>query len=255
MIATLSSSSSTIVLVGAVFLASAVEMIEALTIVLAVGHVRGWRSAFRGVALALVALAALVGAFGPALVSVPLTALRLVVGTVLLIFGMQWLRKAILRSSGLKSKHDEDAIYRATVAELQAQGATVKHDQVAFVIAFKGVFLEGLEIVITVLTLGTSAHRLGLAVIVAAVAVVLVGVVGVIVAQQLSSVPENAMKMTVGVMLVSYGTFWCGEGLHVRWPGGDTTLLVLVAIYALVAVVLVQVMRLGSVDSKELAHE
>lgn len=254
MIATLSSSSSTVVLVGAVFLASAVEMVEALTIVLAVGHVRGWRSAFRGVALALVALAALVGAFGPALVSVPLTALRLVVGTVLLIFGMQWLRKAILRSSGLKSKHDEDAIYRATVAELEAQGESVKHDQVAFVIAFKGVFLEGLEIVITVLTLGTSAHRLGLAVIVAAVAVVLVGIVGVIVAKQLSSVPENAMKMTVGVMLVSYGTFWTGEGLHVRWPGGDTTLLVLVVLYALVTAVVVRIFRATS-NVMGAAHE
>lgn len=255
MIATLSSSSSTVVLVGAVFLASAVEMIEALTIVLAVGHVRGWRSAFRGVAVALFALAALVGAFGPALVHVPLDALRLIVGSILLIFGMQWLRKAIMRSSGLKAKHDEDAIYRATVAELEAQGETIKHDQVAFVVAFKGVFLEGLEIVITVLTLGTSAHRLGLAVIVAAIAVVLVGIVGVVVAKQLSNVPENAMKMTVGVMLVSYGTFWTGEGLHVRWPGGDTTLLALVVLYAFVAFVLVKVTSISASAAKELAHE
>jgi uncharacterized membrane protein len=252
-IASLSGSSSTVVLVGAVFLASAVEMVEALTIVLAVGHVRGWRSAFRGVAVALLALGALVGAFGPALVHVPLDALRLVVGCILLIFGMQWLRKAMLRSSGRKAKHDEDAIYRATVAQLEAQGASPKHDQVAFVIAFKGVFLEGLEIVITVLTLGTSAHRLGLAVIVAAIAVVLVGVVGVVVAKQLSSVPENAMKMTVGVMLVSYGTFWTGEGLHVRWPGGDTTLLVLVVLYGLVAAVVVRIFRVAQVTG--LAHE
>jgi uncharacterized membrane protein len=254
-IATLSSSTSTVVLVGAVFLASTVEMVEALTIVLAVGHVRGWRSAFRGVAAGLLALAALVGAFGPALVSVPLSALRLVVGTVLLIFGMQWLRKAILRSSGRKDKHDEDAIYRETVAELQAQGETVKHDQVAFVVAFKGVFLEGLEIVITVLTLGTSAHRLGLAVIVAVVAVVLVGIVGVFVAKQLSSVPENAMKMTVGVMLVSYGTFWTGEGLHVRWPGGDTTLLALVVLYALAAIVSVRILNVVHDASGNLARE
>jgi uncharacterized membrane protein len=254
-IATVSSSTSTVVLFGAVFLASAVEMVEALTIVLAVGHVRGWRSAFRGVAVALLALAALVGAFGPALVSVPLSALRLVVGTVLLIFGMQWLRKAILRSSGRKDKHDEDAIYRETVAELEAQGGTVKHDQVAFVVAFKGVFLEGLEIVITVLTLGTSAHRLGLAVIVAVVAVVLVGVVGVIVAKQLSSVPENAMKMAVGVMLVSYGTFWTGEGLHVRWPGGDTTLLALVVLYALTAFACVQIFKIARDASGDFVRE
>jgi Ca2+/H+ antiporter, TMEM165/GDT1 family len=255
MIATLSSSTSVVVLVGAVFLASAVEMVEALTIVLAVGHVRGWRSAMQGVAVAILALGALVGAFGPALVHVPLSTLRLVVGIVLLIFGMQWLRKAMLRSSGLKAKHDEDAIYRETVAELQAQGAPVGRDPVAFVVAFKGVFLEGLEIVITVLTLGTSAHRLGLAVIVAAIAVVLVGIVGVIVAQQLSSVPENAMKMVVGIMLVSYGTFWTGEGLHVRWPGGDTTLLVLIAFYALVAAAFIRVLRTSYQVAKEPAHE
>jgi uncharacterized membrane protein len=254
-IASLSTSSATVVLVGAVFLASTVEMVEALTIVLAVGHVRGWRSALQGVGVALLALAALVGAFGPALVHVPLSALRLVVGSILLIFGMQWLRKAILRSSGHKAKHDEDAIYRATVAELEAQGIATTRDPVAFVVAFKGVFLEGLEIVITVLTLGTSAHRLGLAIIVAAVAVVLVGIVGVIVATQLSSVPENAMKMAVGVMLVSYGTFWTGEGLHVRWPGGDTMLVALVTLYALATGVMVRLFRANREATRDLAHE
>jgi uncharacterized membrane protein len=254
-LATLSASSTTVVLVGAVFLASAVEMVEALTIVLAVGYVRGWKSALQGVVVALLALAALVGAFGPALVHVPLSALRLVVGSILLIFGMQWLRKALLRSSGLKAKHDEDAIYRATVAELEARGEASARDQVAFVVAFKGVFLEGMEIVITVLTLGTSAHRLGLAVIVAVVAIVIVGVVGLIVAKQLSSVPENAMKMTVGVMLVSYGTFWAGEGLHVRWPGGDTTLLALVVLYALAAAVSLRVLRVTRDVAEDLAHE
>ncbi|MHB8378668.1 MAG: COG4280 domain-containing protein [Acidimicrobiales bacterium] len=224
-------SSGVVVLVGAVFLASAVEMIEALTIVFAVGHTRGWRSAFEGTIVALLCLGALVAAFGPALVHVPLDVLRLIVGGVLLIFGLQWLRKAVLRSSGLKAKHDEDEIYRETVATLTAQPANTGRDRVSFVMAFKGVFLEGLEVVITVLTLGTSAHRLGLAVVVAAIAVVLVGVIGVVVAKQLSSVPENAMKMAVGVLLVSYGTFWTGEGLKVRWPGGDTMLVGLVAIY------------------------
>ena len=230
-------------LVGAVFLACSVEMVEALTIVLAVGHTRGWRSALQGVAVALVALAALVAAFGPALVHVPLDALRLFVGAVLLIFGMQWLRKAILRSSGLKAKHDEDEIYRSKVAELQALDATVGRDRVAFVVAFKGTFLEGLEVVIIVLTLGTSAHRLGLAVIVAAIAVVVVGAAGVIVARQLSRVPENAMKMSVGVLLVSYGTFWTGEGLKIKWPDNDVTLLFFVLLYALVTWLLVAVMR------------
>jgi len=227
-------SSGDAVLVGAVFIACAVEMVEALTIVFAVGHTRGWRSAFEGTAVALIVLAALVAAFGPALVRVPLDVLRLVVGGVLLIFGLQWLRKAILRSSGFMGKHDEDAIYQKKVAELAAQGAALGRDRVAFIMAFKGVFLEGLEVVITVLTLGTAAHRLGLAAVSAGVAIVLVGIVGVIVAKQLSAVPENAMKMTVGVLLVSYGTFWTGEGLKVKWPGGDTMLVGLVAIYLVV---------------------
>lgn len=227
-------SSGVVVLVGAVFLACAVEMVEALTIVFAVGHTRGWRSAFEGVVAALVALSALVAIFGPSLVQVPLSALRLIVGGVLLIFGTQWLRKAVLRSSGLKAKHDEDEIYRETVAELEGLGPRTGRDRVAFVMAFKGVFLEGLEVVITVLTLGTSAHRLTLAAIVAAIAVVLVAIVGIAVSKQLSAVPENAMKMSVGILLVSYGTFWVGEGLSVKWPGNDSFLLALVAIYTLV---------------------
>jgi uncharacterized membrane protein len=225
-------SSGNVVLVGAVFIACAVEMVEALTIVLAVGHTRGWRSAFEGTTVALVVLGVLVAAFGPALV-----------GGVLLIFGLQWLRKAILRSSGLKAKHDEDAIYLEKVAELRAAGASVGRDRIAFVMAFKGVFLEGLEVVITVLTLGTSAHQLGLAAVVAAIAVVLVGGVGVIVAKQLSAVPENAMKMTVGILLVSYGTFWTGEGLKVRWPGNDTMLLVLAATYLVVTWLIIAAVR------------
>ena len=218
-------------------------MVEALTIVFAVGHTRGWRSAFEGVAAALVALSALVAVFGPALIHVPLTWLRLVVGGVLLIFGMQWLRKAILRASGLKAKHDEDAIYQETVAELESSAPGVNRDRIAFVMAFKGVFLEGLEVVITVLTLGTSAHRLGLAAVTAAVALILVAIIGAVVAKQLSSVPENAMKMSVGVLLVTYGTFWVGEGLKVRWPGNDTFLLAFVGIYAVVCWLLVTMIK------------
>jgi len=218
-------------------------MVEALTIVFAVGHTRGWRSAFEGVAAALVALSALVAVFGPALIHVPLTWLRLVVGGVLLIFGMQWLRKAILRASGLKAKHDEDAIYHETVAELESSAPGVNRDRIAFVMAFKGVFLEGLEVVITVLTLGTSAHRLGLAAVTAAVALILVAIIGAVVAKQLSSVPENAMKMSVGVLLVTYGTFWVGEGLKVRWPGNDTFLLAFVGIYAVVCWLLVTMIK------------
>ena len=224
-------SSGIVVLVGAVFLACAVEMVEALTIVVAVGHTRGWRWALEGVVVALVALGALVGVFGPALIHVPLSWLRLIVGGVLLIVGLQWLRKAVLRASGLKAKHDEDAIYAEMVAELQAAPQTTSRDQIAFMMAFKGVFLEGLEVVVTVLTLGTSAHRLGLASAVAGGTVVLVAVVGAVVAKQLSSVPENAMKTTVGVMLISYGTFWAGEGLGIHWPGSDGFLALLVVLY------------------------
>ena len=138
----------------------------------------------------------------------------------LLIFGMQWLRKSILRATGFKAKHDEDAVYEETVAALRATGETPGRDRIAFVMAFKGVFLEGLEVVILVITLGTSAHRLGLAALVAAVAVVLVALCGVLVAKQLSSVPENALKMSVGVLLVTYGTVLDRrrtEGPLARW--------------------------------------
>ncbi len=236
-------SSSAVVLVGAVFLATSVEMVEALTIVVAVGHTRGWRSALEGTAAALGVLAVLVAAFGPALVHVPLNVLRLVVGGVLLIFGLQWLRKAVLRASGFKALHDEDAIYTATVRELEALETSPQRDHVAFVMAFKGVFLEGLEVVIAVLTLGASAHRLGLAVVVSLVAIVVVGTAGVIVARQLSAVPENAMKLGVGIMLVSFGTFWSGEGLRIRWPGSDTMLLGFVALYAIVGWILIASLR------------
>ncbi|MGC8510963.1 MAG: COG4280 domain-containing protein [Acidimicrobiales bacterium] len=238
-------SSSMVVLVGAVFLATAVEMVEALTIVLAVGHTRGWRSALEGTVVAFASLAALVALLGPALVHVPLSALRLIVGGVLLIFGLQWLRKAILRAGGLKELHDEDAIYREVVAEMESAGASPTRDRVAFVMAFKGVFLEGLEVVVAVLTLGTSAHRLGLAVLVAVVAVLVVAGAGAVVARQLSTVPENLMKMGVGILLVSYGTFWTGEGLHVRWPAGDVTLVAFVGLYVVVTSTLVVMVRRG----------
>jgi uncharacterized membrane protein len=229
---TVAHASSVSVLVVSVFLASLVEMVEALTIVVAVGTTRSWRSAFEGVAVALLALGALVGIFGPTLVHVPLNVLRIVVGFMLLIFGLQWWRKAVMRSVGLKAKHDEDLIFAETVAELRAQDAAPNRDYLAFVTSFKGVFLEGLEVVVAVLTLGLP-HRVALASSVALVAVAIVAIVGAIVARQLSSVPENAMKMTVAIMLVSYGTFWLGEGCKIKWPGADTMLLGLVAIYGL----------------------
>jgi Ca2+/H+ antiporter, TMEM165/GDT1 family len=229
--------SATVVLLASVFLASTVEMVEALTIVVAVGVTRGWRSALEGAGVALAILAALVAAIGPALVHyVPLSGLRIVVGGLLLVYGLQWLRKAVLRAAGLKAKHDEDAIFTEQVAELSARHqAPHGRDAAAFAVAFKGVFLEGLEVVVIVLTLCVADHRLALAAAGAGAAVVVVAVVGAIVSRQLAGVPENALKMAVGLMLVSFGTFWAGEGVGVRWPGSELALPVLVAVYAVVA--------------------
>jgi uncharacterized membrane protein len=206
-------------------------MVEALTIVLAVGVTRGWRSAIWGVAAALAALAVIVVVLGQALTSVPIDALRLVVGTLLLIFGLQWLRKAVLRASGLKALHDEDAIYRAEVAELERSG---QHDWYAFTVAFKGVFLEGLEVAFLVVTFGSAQHQIPLAALGAATALVVVVTVGVWVHAPLSRVPENTLKFGVGVLLTTFGTFWSAEGAGAHWPGGDAAILaVLVGVLAL----------------------
>ncbi|HWD51882.1 MAG TPA: hypothetical protein VG412_05750 [Acidimicrobiales bacterium] len=247
MIATTTVHSGSVVLAVAVFLACAVEMVEALTIVVAVGSTRGWRSALEGTAVALLVLGALVVALGPAIVHyVPLGTLRLVVGGLLLVFGLQWLRKAVLRASGLKARHDEDAIFARQVEELSGTAAARGRDTTAFVVAFKGVFLEGLEVVVVVITLGTTSHDLGLAAAAAGAAIVVVGAIGVAVARQLSAVPENAMKMGVGLMLVSFGTFWSGEGVGVHWPGSDLAIPVLVGVYGLGAWALVTALRPGS---------
>jgi len=217
------------VLIAAVFGASAVEMVEALTIVLAAGTSRGWRSALEGAAAALGVLAVLVAAVGVPLVHyVPIGALRVVVGALLLSLGMSWLRKAWLRASGHKALHDEDQIYAATVAELAGDGPVRTRDPVGFAVAFKGVFLEGTEVVLIVISLGASQGRLGLASLAAAAALVIVGVVGAVVARQLSSVPENTIKLVVGIMLTSFGLFWVGEGAGIHWPGSDLFLLALV---------------------------
>jgi len=229
--------SAAAILIVAVFLASSVEAVEALTIVLAAGLTRGWRSTLEGAATGLAVLALLVVALGPAIVRfVPLTALRLVIGGMLLVFGLQWLRKAILRAAGLKERHDENAVFDQEVALLRsAPGGGKGRDPYAFTIAFKGVFLEGLEVVVIVLTLGAAQGRLGLAAASAAAAAVIVAAIGALVHRQLAEVPENAMKMMVGLMLVSFGTFWAGEGSGVHWPGSDLAILGLVGFYALVA--------------------
>jgi uncharacterized membrane protein len=232
-------STSTIVLVLAVFGASLVESVEALTIVLAAGAARQWRSSLEGCATAIGVLVVLVAAVGVPLVHyVPISTLRVVVGALLLVMGMGWLRKAWLRSSGLKALHDEDAIYAATVSELQAQPpVTGGRDAVAFAISFKGTFLEGMEVVLIVISLGASAHKLALASIAGVAAIVVVAIAGVLLARQLSRVPENLIKMVVGVMLCSFGLFWVGEGAGLHWPGSDLAILVLVGVFGVATAV------------------
>jgi uncharacterized membrane protein len=242
--------SSTLVLVLAVFAASLVEMVEALTIVVAAGVSRGWRSALEGAAAAILVLGVLVLAVGVPLIRyIPIDALRVVVGALLLVLGLSWLRKAILRSSGHKAMHDEDQIYADTVAELSAEAGSVPapnpkgRDGVGFAVAFKGVFLEGTEVVLIVISLGAAQHRLGLAALAAAAAAVLVAVVGLLVARQLSEVPENTIKTAVGVMLSSFGVFWVGEGAGVHWPGDDLAIPVLAGFFVVVYFAYTAIMR------------
>jgi uncharacterized membrane protein len=232
-------------LFAAAFLASAVEMVEALTIVLAVGLTRGWRSTLVGVGAAAVALAAVVGALGPTLTLVPLDALRLVVGSLLLAFGLQWLRKAILRASGYKALHDEDEIFRReTEAARAARGEErAGLDWYSFTLSFKGVFLEGLEVAFIVITFGSSEGRVGLAAIAAAAALVVVGGVGLLVRAPLARVPENTLKFGVGLLLTTFGTFWATEGAGASWPGGDGALLAILAFLALTSLVAVRLLQ------------
>ena len=225
-------------LILTVFVACAVEAIEALTIVLAAGLTREWRSTFQGMAVALGVLAAIVAALGPTITLLPLTALRLVVGALLAVFGLQWLRKAILRATGYKSLHDEASAYLREVTAARAAATSSRGhvaDWYAFTLAFKGVLLEGLEVVFIVITFGANQRNVGAAVIGAAAAVVVVAVTGILVRAPLAKVPENAMKFAVGMMLTSFGIFWGAEGAGVAWPGQDAALLVLVPVVALVA--------------------
>src|SRR5438067_2781388 len=196
-----------------VFVACAVEAVEALTIVLAVGVTRGWRPTLSGMGAAILLLAGLTAVLGPALTGLPINALRLVVGGLLLVFGLQWLRKAILRAGGMKSLRDEGAAYSKELdAARRAAASGSGLDPYAFTVAFKGVFLEGLEVVFIVLTFGAGQHRVGLAAAAAGAAVLVVAVIGVAVHAPLARVPENAMKFGVGVMLTSFGMFWGVEG-------------------------------------------
>jgi uncharacterized membrane protein len=225
-------------LILTVFVACTVEAVEALTIVLATGITREWKSTLQGMAVALVALAVITAAVGPAIGYLPLTGLRLVVGALLAIFGLQWLRKAVLRATGYKALHDEASAYlREVTAAEQAKQETRfgVSDWYSFTLAFKGVLLEGLEVVFIVVTFGDNQKNYGAAVLGAAAAIVVVTIVGIAVRAPLTKVPENWMKLAVGVMLTSFGTFWGAEGAGVRWPGNDAALLVVIPAVAVVA--------------------
>jgi uncharacterized membrane protein len=235
-----------------VFLACAVEAVEAFTIVLAVGSTRGWRSALLGVLAALLALAVLVAILGPALTVLPFNVLRLIVGGLLLIFGLQWLRKAILRAGGAKALHDEEAIFEREVAEASRRGPGPGEglDSYGFAISFKAVLLEGLEVAFIAITFGANQGDVPLAAVAALAAVAVVVLAGVAARAPLSRVPENAMKFAVGVLLTGFGVFWGAEGAGVGGPGGEAALPALLGLILLASWALVGEVR-GDLDRPE----
>lgn len=246
------------------FLASIVEFVEALTIVLVVGVTINWKSALWGTVAAALTLALLVAVFGTALVVlIPLEVLRLIVGIILVLFGLKWLKKAILRYSGQKALHDEEAIYEEEMRAMKARGEVLpnKIDGFGFATAYKSVLLEGLEVAFIVITFGTSAAQsdqektpaLLAAAGGAAVAGLVVLIVGTLIRGPLTRVPENTLKFIVGIMLASFGTFWAGEGLGIEWPGADLFLLGLIGIYLLVSFLLVTWLRSLPKRAKPLA--
>lgn len=225
-----------ILLLAGAFLASAVEMVEALTLVFAMGVTRGWRSPLIGSAAALIVLGITIAILGPLIADLPLAPLRIVIGGLLAIFGLQWLRKAILRASGYKALHDEDAIFAREVEESRHAGHEMRAgmDWYAFTVAFKGVLLEGLEVAFIVLTFGSSHGSIPLAATGAIAGLLIVALVGVAVRAPLSRVPENTMKFAVGVMLTGFGVFWAGEGIGISWPGETAMLpVILVGVLAI----------------------
>lgn len=248
-------SSVALVTVVAAFLASAVEFVEATTIVLAVGVTRQWRSALLGVVAAVATLAGIIVVFGATLARwVPIDVLRLVIGGFLVIYGLQWLTKAVLRAAGARAKHDEEQVYSREVAELldEPPVPATGVDWIGFTVAFKGVLLEGLEVAFIVVTFGASADMLGPAALGAAAAGALVLVAAAVVHRPLARVPENTLKFAVGIMLLTFGTFWAGEGIGLEWPGEDAALPVLLAVYLALSLVAVWVVR-GRLGSRRLS--
>jgi uncharacterized membrane protein len=227
------------------FMASAVEFVEAMTIVLAVGVVRGWQPAWLGAVAGVAVLAALVLALGPSLAAVPLPLLQVVVGTLLSMFGLRWLQKAVLRAAGIVPLHDEDAAYASTRDALHGTRTAARggFDAVAFLASFKAVVLEGVEVVFIVIALGARGSLLMPATIGAALALFAVLALGLALRRPLSRVPENTLKFGVGVMLSAFGTFWVGEGIGLAWPGGDAAILVLMAVMLAIGLAGVALLR------------
>lgn len=220
-----------LLLVG-VFLACAVETVEAFTIVLAVGATRSWRSTWLGVISALILLTLIVAIFGTAVTAIPLSLLRVIVGGLLLIFGLQWIKKAVLRASGYKALHDEAAIFEAQRANARNMKQALRRgfvdDWYSFTVAFKGVVLEGLEVVFIVITFGANQGSIGLAIVGALAAILVVVAIGLMVRGPLAKVPENSLKLVVGTLLTSFGMFWAAEGAGIEWPGKDLFLLAII---------------------------
>ena len=232
-----------------VFLACSVEAVEAVTIVLAAGTARDWKSALRGVYAGLITLGVIIAIFGPAISHLPISVLRIAVGGLLLVFGLTWLRKAILRSSGFKALHDEEKIFQEELAVARAAAKQTRHgvaDWYAFTLAYKGVLLEGLEVVFIVLTFGTIAHKVTLASIAALIAVVVVCAAGFALKTPLAKVPENTLKFIVGVLLTSFGIFWGAEGTagqSAHWPGDNWAVLAIIGSVWIFALIVVEVLK------------
>ena len=225
--------------------ASFVEMVEALTIVLAVAVVRGWRTAWAGALPAIAVLALIVALGGPALRHVDLKPLQMVVGVLLILFGMRWLRKAILRSAGRIPLHDEDAAFAEEFETLKhrEQRSRFGIDVGAAATAFNGVLIEGIEVVFIVIAVGSTAGRLESAAIGAAAALLVVVLLGLVLRHPLSRIPENTLKFVVGVMLMSLGTLWSGEGIGLRWPLGDWDVVAMAIVYLVIAMLLALLFR------------
>ncbi|MDQ0472261.1 COG4280 domain-containing protein [Labrys wisconsinensis] len=237
--------------VTAAFLGSFVEVVEAFTIILAVGLSRSWRPAFIGTALALAVLAVLILVLGPLLGLVPIGLLQYVIGVLLILFGIRWLRKAILRAAGHIALRDEAKAFAAETDALQRQAADRRADFLAGLAAFKAVLLEGVEVVFIVIAVGAGNGMLGYASLGAAAACILVIALGLVIHRPLARVPENTLKFVVGLMLTGFGIFWTGEGLGAAWPGADLAILGIIAILALVSLVAVRVLRGASRPSLE----